>query len=71
MSWPRDLHFVTSFNMRTNWIIVFSALAVTYSCKPKKIESDWNSGEANMAAYVAIGGSSTGGYMHDALTYEG
>lgn len=57
--------------MRTNWIIVFGALAVTYSCKPKKIESDWNSGDTNLSTYVAIGGSSTGGYMDDALTNGG
>ncbi|TNF45619.1 MAG: hypothetical protein EP305_13475 [Bacteroidetes bacterium] len=57
--------------MRTNWIIVFGTLAVTYSCKPKETTTEWNSGDANVATYVAIGGSSTGGYMHDALTNEG
>lgn len=53
--------------------IVFCLVAALLmaACKPKESDSDFSAGELNLSNFVAIGGTSTSGYMDDALYHEG
>lgn len=60
--------------MKTNLkkIAYFSAAALMVAaCKPKENKTDYTAGDLNLSNFVAIGGTSTSGYMDDALYREG
>jgi len=60
--------------MKTNFkkIVYFSAAALMVAaCKPKESETEYSAGDLNLSNFVAIGGTSTSGYMDDALYREG
>lgn len=41
------------------------------ACKPKERETDFSAGDLNLSNFVAIGGTSTSGFMDDALYRDG
>lgn len=41
------------------------------ACKPKEGETEYSAGDLNLSKFVAIGGTSTSGFMDDALYREG
>jgi hypothetical protein len=55
--------------MRTVKLVLLILLAS--ACKPKDPVSSPSAGEIDPSRYVAIGGSSTAGFLDDALSYEG
>jgi hypothetical protein len=60
--------------MKMNYknIVFFSVAALMMAaCKPKESENDYSAGALNLSNFVAIGGTSTSGYMDDALYREG
>lgn len=60
--------------MKTNFkkIAFFSVAALMVAaCKPKESKTDYTAGDLNLSNFVAIGGTSTSGYMDDALYREG
>lgn len=50
-------------------LLVFSCSLL--SCKPKISENDISKGQIDGTRFIAIGGSTTAGFMNDALYYEG
>lgn len=46
-------------------------IALAFGCKPEIEAEEWSLGSVDPSRYVAIGGSSTAGYMDDALYNEG
>lgn len=60
--------------MKTNFkkIAFFSiATLMVAACNPKESKKDYTAGDLNLSNFVAIGGTSTSGYMDDALYREG
>ena len=60
--------------MKTNFkniIFFFVAALLVGACKPKESKKDYTAGDLNLSNFVAIGGTSTSGYMDDALYREG
>lgn len=53
-------------------IAFFSVAALMVAaCKPKEGETEYSAGDLNLSKFVAIGGTSTSGFMDDALYREG
>jgi hypothetical protein len=60
--------------MKTNFKNItyfFVAALFVAACKPKESKKDYTAGDLNLSNFVAIGGTSTSGYMDDALYREG
>jgi hypothetical protein len=60
--------------MKTNFkniIFFFVAALLVGACKPKESKKDYTAGDLNLSNFVAIGGTSTSGFMDDALYREG
>jgi hypothetical protein len=57
--------------MKGNIIIISVIAVILVSCKPKLNEAEMNPGEMDVTRYVSIGGSSSAGYMDDAMSFYG